>query len=342
MATNTAPSPVVSIIVVSYNTRDLTLRCLETVFEQTTIPFELIVIDNASNDGSADAIEASFGDRIHFIRSDTNHGFARANNIASKRARGEWLLLLNPDTEVLDHAIDRLVAFAETLPDAGIYGGRTVFPDRSLNIASCWNRITLWSLFCHATGLSAAFSGSEVFNTEGMGSWARDTVRRVDIVVGCFLLTRVETWERLGGFDTSYWMYGEESDLCLRARRLGMHPIINPDAVIVHLVGASAPKRAGKLTLVAKARVTLVKRHFSSVNRPLGLGLIWIWGAARRVASGLLARISPGRWGESAELWREVWGDRGDWLRGYPASDRNEECPADTASPPSHEIGSAS
>ena len=101
MATNTAPSPVVSIIVVSYNTRDLTLRCLETVFEQTTIPFELIVIDNASNDGSADAIEASFGDRIHFIRSDTNHGFARANNIASKRARGEWLLLLS-DTGLLE------------------------------------------------------------------------------------------------------------------------------------------------------------------------------------------------------------------------------------------------
>ena len=328
MSDATTQPPVVSIIVVSYNTRDLTLKCLETVFEQTTVPFELIVLDNASSDGSADAIEQRFGDRIRFIRSDTNHGFAKANNIASKDARGEWLLLLNPDTEVLDHAIDTLVEFAKQHPGNGIYGGRTVFPDRSLNIASCWNRITLWSLLCHATGLSAVFSGSEFFNTEGMGSWKRDTVRRVDIVVGCFLLTRLGTWNQLGGFDTSYWMYGEESDLCLRARRAGMHPIITPDAEIVHLVGASAPKRAGKLKLVAKARATLVRRHFSPITRQLGLLLIWCWGAARRFGLGVLAHLSGKRWGESAAMWAEVWADRRDWLAGYaplPATQSDSE-----------------
>ncbi|MDH5453308.1 MAG: glycosyltransferase family 2 protein, partial [Paracoccaceae bacterium] len=177
-----------TVIVVSYNTRELTLAALRTLFAQTRdTAMKVVVFDNASDDGSADAIAAEFTN-VQLIRSSENLGFARANNLVAEKADTEWLLLLNPDTEVHAGAVDRLVAFAQAHPKAGIYGGRTVFPDGSLNMASCWMRITPWSTVCSAFGLSAIFPNSAIFNPEAIGGWQRDTVRDVDIVVGCFFL----------------------------------------------------------------------------------------------------------------------------------------------------------
>jgi N-acetylglucosaminyl-diphospho-decaprenol L-rhamnosyltransferase len=303
-------APLVSIVVVSYRTKDLTLTALRTVFEQTEPgTFELLVVDNASDDGSADAIEEEFGERLTLICSEENLGFARANNLAAELARGEYLLLLNPDTEVLDRAIDRLLEFARTRPRAGIWGGRTLFADRTLNPASCWQRITPWSTVCMATGLRAVFKGSELFNPEGIGAWPRDSVREVDIVVGCFLLTRLETWRELGGFDLRYWMYGEEADLCLRARALGCRPAITPEATIVHLVGASSPDDTRKEALITKARVTLVRTHWPAWQVPFGLSMFWTWALLKGVAARLRGRPQPHG---------SLFSMRKDWLAGYP------------------------
>src|SRR5688500_14237732 len=122
-------TPVVSILVISYNTRAMTLECLRSVVAETRVPYELVVLDNASPDGSAAAIAAAFPPesfpQIRLIASAANRGFAGGNTLAAQAARGRYLLLLNPGTLVLDHAIDRLVAFAERTPAAGIWGGRT-------------------------------------------------------------------------------------------------------------------------------------------------------------------------------------------------------------------------
>ena len=133
-----------SIIVVSYNTREITLECLRSVFAETHgLEFELLVVDNDSSDGSAEAIRSEFPD-VWLDALDTNLGFAGANNHAAKRANGNYIQLLNPDTLVLDGAIQSLFRFAESYRGRGIFGGRTLFPDRSLNPSSCWSRITLW------------------------------------------------------------------------------------------------------------------------------------------------------------------------------------------------------
>src|SRR5687768_13513466 len=128
----------VSILIISYNTRQLTLRCLRSVYEQTReVSFEVIVCDNASSDGSADAISREFP-QVQLVALAENVGFARANNmIAQQEARGKYLLLLNPDTEILEGAVQKAVAFAEGKPDAGVVGGRTYFADRRLNQTSC-------------------------------------------------------------------------------------------------------------------------------------------------------------------------------------------------------------
>lgn len=315
-ASDAAP-PELTVIIVNYRTRDLVLACLETLYANThETRFRTVVLDNASGDGSVEAIAARFP-QVELIASPDNLGFARANNVVAAQAETEWLLLLNPDTEVHAGAVDRLLAFSRANPEAGITGGRTVFRDGSLNYLSCLGQITPWSAFCGAVGLTAAFRSSEFFNPEGMGSWQRDTVREVDIVTGCFLMIRRELWQELGGFDLKYFMYGEEADLCLRARRLGYRPRITPDAEIMHLVGASSNLLANKIVMVARGRATLIRDHWPAWQVPFGIALLWLWGAVRRGASGVGALTGTERARQSAAKWRQVWAARHDWLAGY-------------------------
>lgn len=303
-----------TVIVVSYNTRDLTLKALETLYANThAARMHVVVWDNASADGSAEAIAAAYP-QAEVIASRENIGFARANNAVAERATTPWLLLLNPDTETHPGAIDNLLAFAKAHPEAGITGGRTVFPDGSLNVASCWRRISAWSLFTQTTGLARALPDSDLFNHEAMGGWKRDSVREVDIVVGCFLMIPTELWRKLGGFDTKYFMYGEDADLCLRARALGYRPMITPDAQIMHLVGASTAKRADKVVAVMRAKTQLVRDHWSPAMRPVGLAQLWLWALARRAVAA--AARDP----QAKARLRRIWDDRRQWLAGFPAA----------------------
>jgi GT2 family glycosyltransferase len=313
----TANTPVVSILVVNYNTREMTLECLRSIARETSIPHEVILIDNASHDGSAEAIAAEFPD-IHLMAETANHGFAKANNIASEMARGTYILLLNPDTVVLEGAIDRIVACAEHHPEAKIWGGRTLYGDRQLNPTSCWGRMTLWSVLCTTTGLSSLLRNSALFNPEGYGGWQRDSERVVDIVTGAFLLIHRDFWNLLGGFDLRYVMYGEEADLCLRARALGARPMITPDATIVHYVGASEQVRGSKIIMLLKAKLLLIRDHFPGWQKAPATWMFRVWPLSRYWASSLLARLRGTSAGhERAQSWKDVWAKRGEWWHGY-------------------------
>ncbi len=308
----------VSIIIVSYNTRALTEALLTSLKAQTrATAYEVIVVDNASSDGSADMI-AAHPLSPTLIALSENIGFARANNLAGLEARGRYVLLLNPDTVVLDAAIDRLVAFATAQPEARIWGGRTVFADGRLNPASCWSRMTIWSLLCRATGLAAIFPNSTVFNSEAIGGWQRDSVRHVDIVSGCFFLIDRDLWAGLHGFDPMFFMYGEEADLCLRARSFSARPLITPDATIVHYGGASERIRADKMVRLLAAKASLIDRHWNAAVAPFGRALLSAWPLSRLIATTLHTSIfkhAPRI--EAAATWRTVWQRRAEWHAGY-------------------------
>lgn len=307
-------APDLSIIIVSYNTREITRACLRSLYEQTSgVTFETLVVDNASTDGSARAIAEEFP-RATLLARDDNVGFARANNLAAERAAGEYLLLLNPDTVVLDGAVQRLLAFARANPAARIWGGRTLYADGSLNPTSCWRKMTLWSAWCRGVGLGSLFRGSRLFDPEAMGRWARDSVRRVDIVTGCFLLIRRDFWNELRGFDPAFFMYGEEADLCLRASRLGAKPMITPDATIVHLGGASEKVRGDKMVRLFTAHARLMRRHWSAPAAWAGVWSLRMWALTRAAAWRALAWLRPGG-KASAEAWSSVWRRRGEWTR---------------------------
>lgn len=309
--------PELTVIIVSYNTRALTLKCLETLYATTReTSFRTVVFDNASSDGSAEAIATAFP-LVELIASSDNLGFARANNQVAAAADTEWLLLLNPDTECYDGALDTLLAFSKAHPKAGLTGGRTFFPDGRLNTLSCQDQITPWSSLSRALGLTAVFKNSAFFNPEAFGNWQRDTVREVDIIVGCFLMIRKSLWDHLGGFDLRYYMYGEDSDLALRAAKLGYRPMITPEARIMHLVGASFSVEARKTVMVATSRTTLIRDHWPTWQVPVGVGLMWLWGGLRVAASMVLALLLGDAHKARAENWAYVWSKRKAWLAGY-------------------------
>jgi GT2 family glycosyltransferase len=298
--------PEVSIIVVSYGTRDMTLACLDSIVRETVgLSYEVIVVDNASTDGSAEAIATRFPD-FRLLAETENLGFAAANNFAARHANGKYILLLNPDTIVLDHAVERLVAFAKRRPQAGIWGGRTLFGDRSLNATSCWAKLSFWNLFCSGVGLAMVFPNSPVFNSGSYGGWNRDTEREVDVVTGCLLLIERVLWDRLGGFDKDFFMYGEDADLCLRAAALGLRPAITPDATIVHYGGATEQDSARKIKRVLAAKARLIGKFFPKGTQGAALALLSLKPAIKSVMSSA----------NDKKMWREVWADRVLWQAG--------------------------
>ncbi len=313
-----AGTPALSILIVSYNTRAMTLACLDSVVRETQqVAYEIIVVDNASIDGSAAAI-AAHPAAPRLIALDDNIGFARANNLAATHARGRLVLLLNPDTEVQGGAIDALVTFAHRNPLARIWGGRTTFADGRLNPSSAWAQMSAWGLACRATGLTGLWPNNPICNPEAYGGWLRDSERDVDIVSGCFLLIERQLWQQLGGFDADYFMYGEDADLCLRAKALGASPCITPAATIVHHGGASETVRADKMVRLLTAKSTLVRRFFPRHLVGPGLALQALWPLSRAIAHAVRARtMRHDGSAREADIWRQIWRRRGEWLPGY-------------------------
>lgn len=298
--------PDLSIIVVSYGTREMTLRCLDSIVLCThAASYETIVVDNGSTDGSAKAIADRFPS-FRVIALPDNRGFGAACNLAAHDATGSYVLLVNPDTVIRDGAIDALLAFARRTPEAGIWGGRTVFESGALNPFSCWRGPSLWNHFCAGLALNTRFPRSALFNSLGYGGWERDSERAVDIVSGCFLLIRKDIWDRLHGFAPEFFMYGEDTDLCLRARKIGFRPHVTPEATIVHEGSGTETDTKRKIRQVLAARVLLARRHFSPLARPFALTLI----ALRPMIGRAMAKKSL------RPLWREIWAVRGDWMAG--------------------------
>ena len=299
----------VSIIIVSYNTMDYTLAAIQSVYDQTDAIFELIVIDNASSDGSADAIADRFP-LVQLFRLDYNAGFAGANNIGVQKSSGQFVLLLNPDTVVMDHAIDKIVTFGKENPEYGVYGGSTFFADGSRNPTSGWGKPTVWSMFCTATGLMSVFRGSKIFDSESLAWWDWREPKQVGMVTGCFMLLQRKFWDELGGFDERFHMYAEDADLSFRASATGRPCIIVPSAAIIHYGGASERVRADKTVRLLTAKVQLFRKHWGRVGRVYAVAMLKMWALSRSLYMGLTLLI---RRSSEKNSWGEVWRRRSEW-----------------------------
>ncbi len=306
-----------SVVIVSYRVPELLLACLTSLVPQLLDGDEVVVVDNAGDDGTASLVRSAFPS-VRLVSPGVNSGFGAGCNLGAAGAAGDLILLLNPDTVVHPGALAALRDVARRRPEAELWGGRTVSVNGALDPRSCWGLPTLWSRTCFALGLSALFRGSAVFDPESLGSWARDTEREVGMVTGCLLLITRSLWDRLGGFDERFFMYGEDTDLNLRARRLGARPRVTPTAVVTHVVGASSG-RVDKRVLLLRGQVTLARTHRRRAASAYEVGALRL-GVLLRATPGLLRSHSvvDGESSTSVKTsWTGAWRRRAEWLRGY-------------------------
>lgn len=304
----------VAIIIVSYNSEDHIGDCLESVFAQRAeVKQQVIVVDNDSKDGTVELIKSRFPE-VELILPGKNLGFAKGVNLGASHADAEFVLLLNPDTEILNHAVDEVVNFARNKPSHGLYGGRTLQPDGSLEPSSCWGEPTLYSMALFAFGLTTLFPKNRWLDPESLGDWQRDTVREVGVVTGCFLLAPKATWDELGGLDESYFMYGEDVDLAMRARKAGYRPVICPTAELIHEGGKSSETPVHKTLLLYRGKASLVRSHWKGFSQLLGLFLLLAGTGLRAMLSSV---IGVARKPEAAGRWQTLWRKRDEWMQGY-------------------------
>jgi GT2 family glycosyltransferase len=244
----------ISIVIVSYNTRDILRNCLTALYAHPPgAEMEVFVVDNHSADGSAQMVRREFA-RVRLIANIENRGFAAANNQAFRLARGEYIVLLNPDAFVKSGAIDAATAFMARTPQCGISGGRLVDPDGRLDPSA--RRFPTWmaKLFT-LTGMSSRYPSSPVFNRHDFGGFGHNRSQRVDWVPGTFVVLRTRMLAEIGFFDERFFIYYEETDLCRRARQNGWEVYFIPDAEVVHIGGASSQTRKDEVYDPAGAQV---------------------------------------------------------------------------------------
>lgn len=240
----------VSIVIVTWNTREVLRDCLQSIYEQAgRIAFEIIVIDNASSDDTAGMIAREFP-TVRLLCNGVNRGFAAANNQGIGMAKGRYILVLNPDTIILDSAIAKTVSFADKHPEAGIVGCHVLNSDGSLQ-RSCYSYHRVLTVLIHTFGLQRLFPKSRFFGRQDMTWFDFKTVREVEVIAGCFMLVRRKAMEDVGLMDEAYFMYTEETDWCWRMKSQGWKLLFFPDAEIIHLGGVSANQCSLEIQLEA-------------------------------------------------------------------------------------------
>lgn len=259
-----------SIIIVSYNTRELLKECLLSIKNSLskTIDYELIVVDNASTDGSPDLLREECKD-IGVLENKKNLGFSKANNQGVKRAKGRYLLFLNPDTVVYEGVLEALVVFMESKEDAGAATCRVELPNGMLDDASHRGFPTPWNAFCYFSGLSKLFPQSRLFSGYNLGWMDRKRIHEIDACAGAFMFVRREAGEDVGWWDEDFFWYGEDLDFCYRLKQKNWKIYFIPIVKILHYKGVSGGIKEISIHLTTadeKTRKVATKARFEATK----------------------------------------------------------------------------
>ena len=228
-----------SIIVVNWNSGHYLRHCLDSVFSRSvSLSFEVFVVDNASSDDSLTGLKEQFP-RVQWLENEENVGFARANNQALKQARGRYLLVLNPDTVILDDALEQMIRLMDAHPGVGIGACQLLNSDGTIQ-RSCRSFPTLWTLLWDAILLDALLPPNRVTGRYELRYWHHDSERDVDQPAGAFLMVRRELLASVGFMDERFFVYYEDVDWCFRAMQAGWRVVFWPAPKVLHHGGGSA------------------------------------------------------------------------------------------------------
>lgn len=252
--TGNADKMQLSVIIVNWNTKDLLLNCIRE-FKREAAEFftEIIVVDNASTDGSPDAVKNCFPDVI-LIRNTTNAGFARANNQGIRVSKGEYVCLMNTDIELPANSVTGLFRFIAAHQNIGLLGPRVLNRDGTLQF-STWRFDSFVSMFFSVFSLNRICPNTITY--------PMDRIRKVDYIAGCFWLIRKTAVEEVGLLDERFFFYGEDKDWCYRFHRKKWDVILNPDISIIHYGGGSSGSSSAKYSLMMEQALLLfAMKHF--------------------------------------------------------------------------------
>lgn len=252
-----------SIIILNYNTRQLTMDCLQSVYASTTsYSYEVILIDNNSSDDSIAHFERNYP-VARLIKNSENVGFARANNQGIHIAQGRYILLLNSDTVVQSDTFDIMLKFMDEHPKVGSAGCKIVLPDGSLDKACRRGFPTPSASFYYAFGIAKLFPDNPRFNQYQLGYLDPDDTYEVDCLMGAFMLVRKEVIGQVGVLDETFFMYGEDIDWCYRIKQAGWQIYYVPQTSIIHYKGASSRRKPYKIIYeFHRAMVLFHRKHY--------------------------------------------------------------------------------
>ncbi|MCI0449762.1 MAG: glycosyltransferase [Chlorobi bacterium] len=235
----------ISVIIVNYNVKELLHQCVSSVLSSSkNLNCEVIIIDNNSFDGSVEFIKSRFSlnSKVKIICSPVNLGFANGNNLAAKEAKGEYLLILNPDTVLQEDTLEKTLSFYKSSPQAGAVTCKLVLPSGKLDLACRRSFPTPNVALYRLLGLSKLFPKSRLFGRYNLTFLDENQTYEVDAIAGAFMLIKKDIYEQVGGFDEEYFMYGEDLDLCYRLKKAGYKIYYHPGTSIIHYKGESTKK----------------------------------------------------------------------------------------------------
>lgn len=235
----------ISIVIVNYNVKDFLSQCIKSIQKSDTkLNYEIIVIDNNSNDGSKELFESLSAqlDNLQYHYLKENIGFGRANNIGFEKADGKYTLILNPDTLIEVDTLQVMYDFMEANQDVGASGCKVLNYDGTFQVACRRGFPTPWASFCKLFGLQKLFPQSKLFSQYNLSYLDENQVNDIDSLIGAFMFTRTDVLKKVDGFDSSFFMYGEDLDLCYRIKQEGLRISYYPKTKIIHFKGESAKR----------------------------------------------------------------------------------------------------
>lgn len=281
----------VSIIIVNYNTKKLTLECIQSIYHSnTSYQFEIILVDNNSTDGTVDAIVDEFPN-IKVIANQENVGFSKANNQAINHSNGRYILLLNSDTIVKNGTIDTMVQFMDENKEIGASGCKVVLPDGTLDKACHRGFPTPSASFYYISGLARRFPNNPRFSGYHLSHLNMDDIHEVDCLVGAFMLVRSETISQVGLLDETFFMYGEDIDWCYRIKEAGWKIYYHPHVEIIHYKGASSRKKPFKIVYEFHRAMYLFHRKHYSEKYPFIVNLAVYTGIGLKLSLACLKNV---------------------------------------------------
>ncbi len=285
-----------SVVIVNYNVEYFLEQCLSSVYKAMQgIKGEVIVIDNNSVDGSCAMVRKKFPEVVLIANTD-NKGFSRANNQGIKISKGQYVLILNPDTVVEDDTFAKTLNFMDKTPDAGALGVKMLDGSGKFLPESKRGLPTPSAAFYKMSGISALFPGSKRFSKYHLGYLDHDKINKVEILAGAFMLLRKSVLDEIGLLDEDFFMYGEDIDLSYRVIKAGYYNYYFPETRIIHYKGESTKKSSVNYVLVFyNAMVIFARKHFTDNNARAFAGLIKVavyFRAMLAIISRLFGRLS--------------------------------------------------